>query len=438
VKQRESVGLWLALGILGVVAVVAYRSVDATTETVGWVEHTQQVLGQLAELSESYARTTSARRAYVVAGDASQIADVASLDARVARTVATLRALCADNEGQIRQLDLLERLIEQRVAGLDTAAQHRRLVGTGTETAEGLAQGARVRTVREEMAREEIRLLAERNAITRRDLTHTKRWGVIATVASFAILLFVFGRLEQEVGRRARSEQALQHANHFLDAANRELEAFSYAVAHDLRAPLRAIDGFSQALLEDCAGKLDADGTGHLERVRSGVAQMGRLIDGLLVLSRVTREIVREKVDLSELATDSGARLREAHPGRDVELVVHDGLVVLGDARLLAAALDNLLGNAWKFTGKCAHARIEVGEKREDGVRVFFVRDNGAGFDPAYADKLFRAFQRLHSVTEFEGTGIGLATVQRIVQRHGGWIRAEGEVGRGATFYFTL
>jgi light-regulated signal transduction histidine kinase (bacteriophytochrome) len=166
---------------------------------------------------------------------------------------------------------------------------------------------------------------------------------------------------------------------------------------------------------------------------------MGQLIDGLLGLSQVTRsEIARAEVDLTGIARQSGARLREAHPQREVELLVDDGLVAVGDVRLLRAVFDNLLGNAWKFTGKCAHPRIEVGRRREDGHDVFFVRDNGAGFEQAYVHKLFGAFQRLHGATEFEGSGIGLATVQRIVRRHGGGVWAEGEVGRGAMFSFTL
>ena len=231
---------------------------------------------------------------------------------------------------------------------------------------------------------------------------------------------------------------ALKAAKEAAEASNQELESFSYSVAHDLRAPLRAIDGFGQALEEDCAGKLAPDAADHLKRIRSSAQHMGELIDGLLGLSRVTRgELARERVDVTRIAQSSGARLREANPQREVDLVVHDGLVVDGDARLITAAMDNLLANAWKFTKKCPGARIEVGrlEKEHD---VLFVRDNGVGFDPTYKHKLFGAFQRLHAASEFEGSGIGLATVQRIVRRHGGRIWADGEVGRGATFYFTL
>lgn len=223
------------------------------------------------------------------------------------------------------------------------------------------------------------------------------------------------------------------------DAANRELEAFSYSVAHDLRAPLRSIDGFSQAVLEDCADTLDDAAKRHLHYVREAAQDMAGLIDGLLGLSRVTRsELRREAIDLAALARSVLVQLQRTTPGRVVETVIADDMTAQGDARLLQSALENLLGNAWKFTRNRAAARIEVGCRKHNGECIHFVRDNGAGFDMAYADKLFGAFQRLHSAAEFEGTGIGLATVQRIVKRHGGRVWAESEVGRGATFFFTL
>ena len=225
-----------------------------------------------------------------------------------------------------------------------------------------------------------------------------------------------------------------------LQAANQELEAFSYSVSHDLRAPLRAIDGFSQAVLEDYADKLDGQGTDYLKRVRTATQRMGHLIDDMLNLSRVSRaEMRRGPVDLSALAADVLAELQKSEPERQVDWHVESGLVAEGDARLLRVMLVNLLGNAWKFTGKTANAKIKFGLMHNaEGAPNFFVRDNGAGYDMSYADKLFGAFQRQHLVSDFPGTGVGLATVQRIVHRHDGRVWAEGAVGKGATFYFTL
>ena len=225
-----------------------------------------------------------------------------------------------------------------------------------------------------------------------------------------------------------------------LAAANKELEAFSYSVSHDLRAPLRSIDGFSQALLEDYAESIDAQGQNYLQRVRAASQRMAQLIDDMLNLARVSRgDTRREQIDLSRMVREVSEQLHREEPERAVEVIIADNINARGDARLLRIALENLLGNAWKFTSKQRSARIEFGVREGDaGEDVFFVRDDGAGFDMAYSDKLFGAFQRLHSASEFEGTGIGLATVQRIIHRHGGRIRAESEVDRGATFYFTL
>ena len=234
-------------------------------------------------------------------------------------------------------------------------------------------------------------------------------------------------------------EQRIRERTAQLQASNQELESFTYSVSHDLRAPLRSITGFSQALLEDYADKLDAQGQDYLNRVRAASLRLAQLTDDLLNLSRVTRSEMRhDTVNLSEMAQAVVAELRQRQPERQVEFVVAEGMVARGDTRLIQVVLDNLLGNAWKFTQKRPQSRIEFGAMQHDGETAYFVRDNGAGFDMTYADKLFLPFQRLHAVTEFEGTGIGLATVQRIVRRHGGNAWAEGAVGQGATFYFTL
>jgi signal transduction histidine kinase len=249
--------------------------------------------------------------------------------------------------------------------------------------------------------------------------------------------------LEERVRERTQAleerSRELEAQERELDATNKELEAFSYSVSHDLRAPLRAIDGFSKILLAECSSQLDEQGMHYLERVRAGTQRMGSLIDDLLELSRVSRrELDRREIDLSalgHLVIDELTRLR---PERHVEWRIQPGLRTFADSRLMTIALENLLGNAWKFTAHRSDACVEMGQTADAGETVFFVRDNGAGFDMKYAGKLFGAFQRLHADSEFEGTGIGLATVQRIIHRHGGRVWAEAVKGKGAQFYFTL
>lgn len=253
--------------------------------------------------------------------------------------------------------------------------------------------------------------------------------------------------IAEDISARKQSEADIRHLNQALreratelEAINNELEAFSYSVSHDLRAPLRAMDGFSRILLDEYAERFDDKGRDRLGRIRAATQRMAALIDDLLKLSRVSRaELHREPVDISAMAQEVMRELSKAEPQREVDVAVQEGLTAEADARLLRVVLDNLLGNAWKYTGKAVDARIEFGiQAEEHGVQVFCVRDNGAGFDMAYADKLFGAFQRLHDAGEFPGTGIGLATVQRIIHKHGGRIWAESEPGQGAIFYFTL
>ncbi len=558
-KQQETAGLWVALTILGLVAVLTYRSIDATAETLRWSEHAHQIVRQLDAVTAAYARAAAARRAYVVAGDASQLADLPALDARLADDVATMRPLLETDPSQLRRLDALAKLFDQRLAALQDSVAQRRREGPVNETVAGLDLVTRIRALREEIETEVNRQLAERDSGTALGVTRTKVAGVIGTVVSFAILLFAFRRLRHEVGRRRQSERfldsivaniphmifvkdaeklcfvrlnragedllgakesdmlgktdfdffgrdqaeffraldretlanarvidipeeplktprgerwlhtkkvpivghdgtaqyllgiseditdrrqaarVLRDAKSAAEAAHQELETFSYSVAHDLRAPLRAIDGFSLALQEDYGSTLDGEALAHLNRIRGSAQQMGQLIDGLLGLSRVTRGgLTREQVDLTRIARQSVLLVQEAHPRTGVAVNVQEGLTADGDPRLVKVVMDNLLANAWKFTSKREDARIEVGRHSDDTPSVIFVRDNGAGFDQAHAHHLFGAFQRLHRATEFEGSGIGLATVQRIVRRHGGRIWAEGRVGVGATFYFTL
>ena len=243
----------------------------------------------------------------------------------------------------------------------------------------------------------------------------------------------------EDITEKKTLERGVVKARDAAEASNKELEAFSYSVSHDLRTPLRSIDGFSQALLEDYQDKLDDTGKAYLGRVRKATQHMGRLIDDLLKLSRVTRsEFHHETVDLSRMVRDISEKLKEEDPARTVDVIIREGVFVSGDPSLLKIALENLVNNAWKFTGKKARPQLEFGTTVKEGKTACFVRDNGAGFDMAYVGKLFCAFQRLHTSLEFPGTGIGLATVQRVINRHGGRVWAEAEVGKGATFYFIL
>jgi PAS domain S-box-containing protein len=237
----------------------------------------------------------------------------------------------------------------------------------------------------------------------------------------------------------AELEQRVNERTAQLEAANKELESFSYSVSHDLRAPLRGIDGFSLALLEDYAVKLDDTGKGYIERIRKATQKMGFLIDDLLKLSRVTRyERNDETIDLSRMIRTIAENLRQNQPDRSVEMIIPEGLTVQADPYLMQIALNNLLDNAWKFTAQTGKARIEFGLSVMDGKPGYFIKDNGVGFDMTYVNKLFNPFQRLHATQEFSGTGIGLATVKQIITRHGGQIWAEGKVGKGAVFHFTL
>ncbi|MFP6640967.1 MAG: ATP-binding protein [Myxococcota bacterium] len=276
------------------------------------------------------------------------------------------------------------------------------------------------------------------------------RWGRVSARVSEDYTGILFLTVEditeqqsaEEALRNHRDElqQEVEHRTKELQDSNRELEAFCYSVSHDLRAPLRALDGFAEAIIDDYHDKLDDSGRLYLDRIRAATTRMASLIDDLLQLSRVgRREMMKGRVNLSDMAGLLVEELRNGEPDRKVVTTIDEDLVAIGDRRLLGVVMQNLLGNAWKFTGKNDHARIEVGRGVSKGGREqFFVRDNGAGFDMTYHDKLFAPFQRLHNSTDFPGAGVGLATVQRIIHRHRGRVWADSEVGAGSTFSFSL
>ncbi len=341
-------------------------------------------------------------------------------------------------------------------------AQRARLQALDRAIAAGRFEEARRLTT---SAREAERgLLASRLAISETQAFRSQRSASVGGLVLLVLLAMATLVIEMDIRKRRRaealvrdSEERLQRANESLEtrvalrtaelaesnlqleSANKELEAFSYSVSHDLRAPLRSIHSFSQIVLDEYADKLDEEGAKYLRRVRAGAQNMGQLIDDLLNLSRLSRApLRREVVSLSAIALKTLDDSRSRDPDRQVRVQVATGVQASCDARLLQVVLNNLLGNAWKFSSKREDARLEFGAMEQEGGMVYFVRDNGAGFDMAYAAQLFAPFQRLHNTSEFEGTGVGLATVQRIIHRHGGRIWAESSVGNGAVFYFTL
>jgi two-component system, NtrC family, sensor kinase len=301
---------------------------------------------------------------------------------------------------------------------------------------------ARLRAqLRRRQFEDENRRIREKVLLREMDAAEARATRALADARATLLTELEHKNAELQAARRRLEEtlEATLTAKAAADEANRELESFSYSVSHDLRAPLRAIDSFSRILLEDCADSLSDKGKEYLDLVRQSAHHMNQLIEDLLALARVARtNLHRDDVDLTALVRHLTNRLQSGRPERTVCFAVEDGVVARGDARLLAILFENLLGNAWKFTSKQPNAEVVFGVEEQEGLRTYFIRDNGAGFDMQHASKLFGAFQRLHTTGEFEGTGIGLAIVQRVVHRHEGRVWAQGKVGDGATFYFTL
>jgi signal transduction histidine kinase len=336
--------------------------------------------------------------------------------------------------------------IQSDLQGL-SARLHRYIVIAGIVLATSLLAALLVSSIFRRSTAGPIVHLATIAKTVSRDKDYAVRANPTGGRDELALLIDAFNEMLAEIQKRdgalqdshAEMEKRVEDRTTQLTVANKELEAFSYSVSHDLRAPLRSIDGFSQILLDDSGDKLDEQEKRYLHRIRAATQRMGSLIEDLLNLSRVTRsQIHRGRLDLSSLARSAANDLQNAQPEREVELRIENGLETDADSGLLRIVLENLLSNAWKFTSKRPSACIEFGKIQQNGTPAYFVRDDGAGFDPAYAERLFGAFQRLHSTDEFPGTGVGLATVQRIVQRHGGRVWAESAEGHGATFYFTL
>jgi signal transduction histidine kinase len=431
------VGVGVGLLLVAATGSVTYRTARASAASAAWALHTHEVHAAIDGLAAQVAAAESARRGFIITADPGMAGDFQRAAAEVPVKWRQVREqLGADNASQQRRLDelipRLERRLERLTASVAAAESGRGDIDQKALTIQGRAESAAMRALLDDMLADEDHLLRERSDGTSGEARRVIAYVTGAVLLSVLLLATSHVLLAREMGRREAADRALQDAN-------RELEAFSYSVSHDLRTPLRGIDGFSQALVEDAGPALPPEARRHIERIRNATQRMGHLIDDILALSKVSRvDMKPERVDLSDLAAQVVADLRRQSPSREVTVTIAPDLSATGDPRLLRVALENLLDNAWKFTGRRDHATIEVGQAHDGVVPAFYVRDNGAGFDPAYADKLFGPFQRLHAASEFPGTGVGLATVQRIVRRHGGRVWAEGKPEQGACFYFTL
>jgi signal transduction histidine kinase len=447
---------------------VAERALRTLFSAESWQSHTLEVISQTQSLVAHVRTAESAARGYILTGSPTFEEQYHDASRGLTQTIDKIQGLTGDNPSQQQRIVYLRNRVAAKMGSLEAGLEVRRGHPSGAidPTLLGpVLDDTPDRTVSvaytvSQIEAEEERLLDDRTTQTK--LARRQVWVsfIVASLLDVLLLAAAFEQLIRSQRDRARIEQGaseiaslndeLQTVNAELETrvaqrtrelavSNQELEAFSYSVSHDLRAPLRTIDGFSLALMEDFSDQLNDEGRDYIGRVRNGVQRMGSLIDALLQLSRVTRtELQRERVDLSQLATLVFNELQAGDPERDVMFVAQPGVLSKADPRLVRIAFENLIGNAIKFTSRTEGGRIEFGSDLKDGRAVYFIRDNGAGFDMQYVDRLFTAFQRLHGDRDFKGSGIGLATVSRIIRRHHGTIWAESDLGHGATFYFTL
>jgi signal transduction histidine kinase len=463
--------MFCAMVVVALNTWLASRELKELFIAQGWRAHSLEVLTHTRELELGVSQADDATRGYLLSGQPLYQERYNDAVHRVEAELSEVRRLTGDSAGQQQRLSYLQQRLTVKFTALDAGLAIRRTSGdrvddhlvepTLSNSPDG---GPPVSYVVGKIEQEEERLVVVRTQNVQHE--HAMVWAsfigaslldLLLILAAFEFLIRIT-RDRYALAERADEivslnsdlkslnlelEERVEQRTRELEISNQELEAFSYSVSHDLRAPLRTIDGFSLALQEDFADKLNEEGLDYISRVRNGVQRMGSLIDALLQLSRVTRgEVLRERMDISQLATLVFNELMAAAPERDVLFVAQPGVLVEADPRLLRVALENLIGNAIKYTSRTEGAKVEFGtEAGRDlhaGHTVYFIRDNGAGFDMQYVDRLFTAFQRLHGDRDFKGSGIGLATVSRIIRRHHGEIWATGEIGHGASFYFTL
>jgi signal transduction histidine kinase len=440
------VALVLQIGV----AMLSYRAMNRSVIAAQWVAHTHAVVAELTALQLSVLEAENARRGFILTGDANQLGPYRTAVSAIPEEFRELRILMADNPVQLGRLDTLGPLIETRMAFL---ADSVRLAERGKEAArqmlltkEGAVPMAAVRGALLEMEAAENVLLPERVADSENVYRRTVLLLVAGSCIALGLFLTVFFFLTHAVRKRRLAEELtlasntkLQTRTLELEAIDNELEMFTYSISHDLRAPLRHIHGFSKILLEDFGPKMETDAQKFLQHIQEATQQMGRLVDDLLNLSRLGRQDINVQITgLHALVKEAIEDLPSEIGERKIDWKIGKLPFVECDPGLMKQVFANLLSNALKYTRPKEHAIIEVGQVTKDGRVEIFVRDNGVGFNMKYADKLFGVFQRLHRQEDFEGTGVGLATVLRIINKHGGQIRAEAELDEGAAFYFTL
>jgi signal transduction histidine kinase len=474
-KPRFKRNLFPALLLIAAIIVFlnawwAFRSVRILATNASLVAHSWQVVHQVERVLGSAVNAETGERGYLISGMDSYLEPYTIARRELPMELARLNALTSDNPSQQARLQDLRSALERRMLVLQRAIDMRKAGGPDLSSplllsGPGKVEMEHVRAVCDAMEAEEDRLLAIRTASASASVWLAQTAVVVVSALDFLLILIAFSQLIRERRLRVtaeiageqlllaqretearsaevrslneRLEDRVRLRTAELERINRELEAFSYSVSHDLRAPLRTIDGFSLALQEDYAATVGDTGRDYIERVRGGVQRMGQLIDALLQLSRITRaETVREDFSMSGLAESVASDLKEQNRGRELSFDIEPGLSTYADPRLTRIALENLMGNAVKFTSKVPHAKIRFGWDAEQNA--WYLADNGAGFDMAYANKLFGAFNRLHGDKDFKGSGIGLATVARVVHGHHGRIWANSAVNQGATFWFTL